>query len=80
MEEHYIVTVGCCCAVLMELLHSMLAKDPHERCKVQQLVGHHWINQDVDMSSYCFQDVVSCRKCLYIIATHVNCREIELIT
>ncbi|XP_069682889.1 PAS domain-containing serine/threonine-protein kinase isoform X2 [Periplaneta americana] len=45
---------------LMELLHWMLAKDPLERCKVQQLVGHHWINQEVDMTNYCFQDVVSC--------------------
>ncbi|XP_021932222.1 PAS domain-containing serine/threonine-protein kinase isoform X4 [Zootermopsis nevadensis] len=45
---------------LIELLHWMLAKDPQDRCKVQQLVGHHWVNLDVDMSSYCFQDVVSC--------------------
>ncbi|KAJ9577678.1 hypothetical protein L9F63_005758, partial [Diploptera punctata] len=45
---------------LMELLHWMLAKDPHQRCKVQQLVSHNWINKEVDMSSYCFQDVVSC--------------------
>jgi hypothetical protein len=48
----------------MELLHWMLKKDSHERCKIEQLVEHHWINQEVDMSSYCFQDVVSCRKCL----------------
>ncbi|PSN52338.1 hypothetical protein C0J52_11417 [Blattella germanica] len=45
---------------LMALLHWMLAKDPNERCKVQQLVGHQWLNQEVDMSSYCFPDVVSC--------------------
>jgi hypothetical protein len=64
--EYNVMTVNCCCAELMELLHCMLAKDPQERCKVQQLVGHQWINQDVDMSSYCFQDVVSCRKYLYI--------------
>lgn len=71
------VTVSCCCAELMELLHLILAKDPEERCKVQQLVGHHWINQDVDMSSYCFQDVVSCRKCRCIISVHVKCRKIK---
>ena len=55
-----------CVIELMELLHWMLAKDPRERCKVQQLVGHHWINQEVDMSTYCFQDVVSCRKYIYL--------------
>jgi hypothetical protein len=65
--------MNCHCAELMELLHWMLAKDPHERCKVQQLVGHHWTNQDVDISSYCFQDVVSCRKYLCIDSPHVKC-------
>ncbi|KAK7861668.1 hypothetical protein R5R35_005350 [Gryllus longicercus] len=45
---------------LTRLLHWMLAKDPKERCRVPQLVAHPWITQDVDMSGYCFQDVVSC--------------------
>lgn len=77
IDKCKVVTVTSCCAELMELLHLMLAKDPEERCKVQQLVGHHWINQDVDMSSYCFQDVVPCRKCWYIISVHVKCRKIK---
>ncbi|XP_068085180.1 PAS domain-containing serine/threonine-protein kinase [Anabrus simplex] len=45
---------------LMSLLHWMLAKDPRERCRVSELVAHQWVNQDVDMSSYSFQDIVSC--------------------
>ena len=57
LKPPFVVSPG-----VLQLIKSLLEKEPKLRMNLETLKAHEWVNQDVDIKNYSFKQVVHCSK------------------